>query len=341
MPSIEKLKTALESLDWEKVKPLIADTKNLPSKIETIAAALQTANGLIFKYPSRPNETKRDKLINILREYLSNIHQDSANLSAIETTIETLRIAEQGYREITRQINSTKASMIDPALHVAASILLADQEFDLLIEKTKETIDESSLFFTAHTRILLDDKKSFEPDSLIEQCVFFAGMTIQMEAFRGKWFDDGEKILVPTAIATDGEIKIAQSTLDLAIVWRRWQQTEERARFLGKKLTINANNFNSEEKTREFKFIATHEWAQDLEIRHQIAFERVKDKLFQSFFKNVTNSNIRSEYYPIFENPQLLPPKGCISLEEFMRLLGHQRHCLLRHPYRPRTSWGA
>jgi hypothetical protein len=314
--SVDQLKDAFESLDWTKVEPLLTDAGGTNADSGVISRALQRANGLLFKYPATALEQRRESLFASLAAYLTPGHADSAPPQDVLDAIETLKIAESGYRQLVKALAKTEASKLDPALHVAAAILRAEREADQILATLHEQLQNQQVV-TMHLQIRDEDGNTLDPDAGLEHCVTFAGMTIQMEAFKSNWFDADGNIVIPVAPSvTEEAIYQAGSTFLLATLWKRWQSTEEGARLLGTNLKYVGKEEWPTDAPAGLKKVVQFDGVPALELLHRVAAERMHDKLTQNHLEMWSDSSSQQVYRKASKYPHLLPPHGLILYDE-------------------------
>ena len=125
--SVETLKDALETYDWQKTK-LVLDAAGGPAADpDDIAEALRRTGGLVLEYPVAA-EKKRDALHKELELYLVAGQADAKVPPAVAEALSTLQVAEAGYRMLVDAISQTDASKLEPTVHVSAAILRAEGE---------------------------------------------------------------------------------------------------------------------------------------------------------------------------------------------------------------------
>lgn len=313
--SEDSLKEAFEALDWVHVEAVLTKAGGPAVDSASVGSALQRCNGLLFKYPAASSEKKRAALFTQLEGYLAPVTATDGRANPVRGAIELLELVEAGYRHLVSQLGKTDASKLDAPVHVAAALLLAEREVDRIVSTLHEQLKGQAI--TPHVQYQVEDGKALDPDAMLEHCVTFAGMTVHMEAFKNKWFDDTGKVVIPLCQAV-GEDAIYQagSTFALAVLWKRWQLTEERARFLGEGMSALPKAEWPADAPTELSKVVLHKGQPTLEILHKVASERLSDKLGQNFFEMMSDANTEGIEAQSASNHHLLPPTAFVSRAE-------------------------
>lgn len=284
--SIEKLKRALESLVWADVKSLL-DGAGGASAIQptSIAEALRRSGALILKHPS-PNEKKRNKLLEALERYLTDGPPSGDTLKRVREVIQTLYIAENGYRRLVAELSKAPASKLEAVIHVAAAIRLAEDELDRLFERIRLQFGQRQAI-TLQADLIGEDGTAISIDGAYEGIVSFVTMTLQMEAFKNKWIDAQGIVVIPAIPeVSDDAVAAASTTLFLAMLWSRWQSTEERARLFGRRLQLLKDEELSASLDSKTVALVIDEGDRSHEWLHRIAMERFNDKSAQNLIES-------------------------------------------------------
>lgn len=313
--SVDQLKDALESLDWTRVRSLLDDAGGRLADPTAVGQALRRANGLLHEYPVPSAEKKREALFSELVNHLASGQPEGVPVE-VALAIETLHVAEAGYRQLVKALARTDASKLDPALHVAAVVQRADGEVKALFGMLEEQAQQREVI-TPHIRLQDGEDGTLNPDAGLEHIVSFASMTIQMEAFKGKWFDAAGHIVIPISPeVTEEAVYQAGSTFLLATLWKRWKLTEQVARFLGGSLRFLAEQERPAGAPQELKKFIRHQGELQLELLHRVAAERMHDKLGQNLLEIHADRSAQKLLSRASEQKHLLPPRGYISNDE-------------------------
>ena len=321
MLSIEQLKKALESFDWARVKPLLDAAGGQAIDSADIAEALRRAGDLVIKYPVAA-EQQRNALLKSLEQYLVAGLPDAKLPPQIEDAVQTIRVAEAGYRKLVGELSKTDASKLDSTVHVAASIRRAEEEVNhLTAEYHKQAAQRDGI--TLQAGLLDEFGNPTDMDAVLENCIGFVSMTLQMESFRNKWFDaDGDIVVPALPEVTDEAVYQAGSTLVLAVLWRRWQMTEEKARVLGRSLRFLRDDERPKQAPDQLKAFIVDEGDDSSDWLHRVALERVTDKLSQNLVELKAKVNL-GRHQPKFILPgggKALPPHDWVSEDELHAL---------------------
>ncbi|VTU32054.1 hypothetical protein RA8CHR_04481 [Variovorax sp. RA8] len=316
------MKDALEALDWPLARSLLDAVGGPSADTARLTEALRRAGGLLYEYPNPTKEKKRQAFYVELVAYLSsgrpnNVPEDVA------VAMETLRVAEAGYRQLVEALSKTDASKLKPAVHVAASMDRAVREAEALNDMLDEQV-RGRRSITPHIRVDVGEGGApLDPDAGLEHIVNFASMTVQMEAFKGGWFDSEGAIVVPLADEPSEEaLHQAGSTFLLATLWRRWRSVEQRARLLGGGLRILKQEEFTEGAAPEAKTLVEHKVNPNIELPHWVAAERLLDRLNQNYMEMLSSPSAQKVVSKASQNRNLLPPRGLLSTEELQVLWG-------------------
>lgn len=323
--SIDRLKDALESFDWPKVKAVLDEAGGPNASSIGIGEALRRAGDLVFQYPSAL-EKRRDALVLELQSYLAGEQTDGKVPSPVAEALSTLQVAEAGYRKLVGELAKTAASRLEPTVHVAAAIQRAETEVEhLTAEFHKQAGQRNGITLQAH---LLDEYGNpFDMDSALENFVDFVSMTLKMEAFKNKWLDQNGHVVVPNLPeVTEEAVYQAGSTLFLAILWRRWAMTEERARVLGRTLRFLGEDERPKEAPANLVRFLVEEGDDFSDWMHRIAQERVTDKLSQNLVEIGATLNISRQRAQAPGGVRALPPNDWISNEEAHGIWGLRQY---------------
>ncbi|UUZ71252.1 hypothetical protein LP415_19280 [Polaromonas sp. P1(28)-8] len=192
--------------------------------------ALRTASKLINKYPKKSAEVRRQKLFEALNSYFSD-----CDIGALVEAQKMLQLAEDGYRQLVVQLAASPSANLDGATKVHAVIALATHELGRLRHHAHAAFQKNQKF---GQRLEVAPGREVDVDAVIEKCASAVAMTLQMEAHKNKWVDDKGVFVLPHRSApSEQDIEHGRDVLEAAILWDRWQHTEQRARFHGGKLT--------------------------------------------------------------------------------------------------------
>lgn len=313
--SVETLKGALETYDWQKVKRVLDAAGGPAANPDAIAEALRRAGSLVLEYPVA-TEGKRDALLKSLELYLSEGRANSDLPPEVAQALSTLRVAEEGYRKLVSVLSQTDASKLEPTVHVSAAIQRAEHELaHMSAEFQKQTSQRDGL--TLQTKLLDESGNPVDMGGVLESFVGFVSMTLQMEAYRNKWFAPDGMVVVPSLPdVTEKAIYQVGSTMALAVMWRRWRATEERARVLGRTLRFLNPDERPKDAPEELIHFIVEEGDDSSDWVHRVALERVTDKLSQNLIEFSASLNINRRQRKQAGDVRALPPQDWISDEE-------------------------
>lgn len=324
--SITRLKEALETLDWANVQ-LILDAAGGPTvDVDDVSEALRRAGGLVLEYPTAA-EKKRDALFEKLQQYLAAGRTDGQVPGAVASTLSTLQVAEAGYRKLVQELSKTEASKLEPEVHVSAALRRAEAEFDYMREQFHKQAAERSGGITLQMHLVDDSGNRVDMDSALENFVGFVSMTLQMEAFRHKWFDASGNVVVPSLPeVTEQVVYKAGSTFALAVLWRRWRMTEQRARLLGRTLRFMSNEERPKDAPPELATFVVEDGSDSTDWLHRVALERVTDKMSQNIIEIGASIKLPQQRLNLPGGGRALPPYDWICNEEVHGVWGLEQY---------------
>lgn len=312
MLSRDRLEKALATLDWAKVEPVLAAGGGAVSDVAEVADVVLKTSSLVFRYPSPAGEVKRQKLFDSLLNYFA----PPAASTKLQDAFATLRLAEDGYRTIVRALATTGAGKLPVGEHLTAALELCERE----VGHMQEALDQQQAerpYITQHVALRDEEGKLVDPDAVLEQMVNMVGMTLQMHAFSHGLFDKEGVIVAPLqGSASPDSVHKVGATAVLAFLWRRWENTEERARFVGKSLQDVLRGEWPEGAPSNLERLVRHTPEPGLEVLHQVGFERLKDWLSQNFFEMMSDRAVEHLEVGGEPGPHRLPPEAIVSLSE-------------------------
>lgn len=323
--SVETLKDALETYDWLKTKLVLDAAGGAAADPDDIAEAIRRAGGLVLKYPVAA-EKKRNVLLKELEVYLTQGQADTHVPQAVAEALSTVQVAEAGYRKLVDLLSQTDASKLAPSVHVSAALQRADDELAHLLSRFHEQAAQRDNI-TLHTHLIDEYGEPVDLNSASEIMVEFVSMTLQMEAFRHKWFSPEAVIVVPSLPdVKEEEIDQVGSTMFLATLWRRWRMTEERARVLGRTLRfLNPNEHPRDAPANLTQFIV-EEGNASSDLLHRVALERVSDKMSQNLIEIFSSVNLNKQNINQHGGVRALPPHDWICDEEVHGIWGLKQY---------------
>ncbi|WP_139253518.1 NERD domain-containing protein [Burkholderia ubonensis] len=313
--SVETLKGALETYDWQEAKRVLDVAGGPAANPDDIAEALRRTGSLVLEYPVAA-EKRRDALLKSLELYLSAGQANSQVPTQVAQSLSTIRVAEAGYRKLVGVLSQTDASKLEPTIHVSAAIQRAEDELaQISAEFQKQASQRDGL--TLQTQLLDESGNPVDMGGVLETFVGFVSMTLQMEAFRNKWFGSDGIVVVPSLPdVTKEAIYQVGSTMALAIMWRRWRATEERARVLGRTLRFLNSDERPKDAPKELIHFIVEEGDHSSDWLHRVALERVTDKMSQNLIEISASLNINRRQHKQAGDVRALPPHDWISDEE-------------------------
>jgi hypothetical protein len=310
--SRDRFQKALSSLKWDQVQAVLDAAGGAAAlDISEVASTVTRTSALLFRYPAPASERKREKMLEALRAYFA-----SADTRPLDEAFETLLLAESGYRRLVSAIGQTEAGKLPPGEQATAAISLSERAVADMAKRLEAQAAERSLI-TTHMALREDDGRLVSPDAALEHLVNIAGMTLQMHAHQQNWFDGEGVIVAPLqdTVSEDSVFKVGSLGF-LAVIWKRWENTEERARFIGRSLKSVPRAAWPPDAPDKLQQLVQHVPEKELELLHQVAFERYRDWLGQNFFEMVSEMAVEHLEVGDKPGPHALPPKAIVSREE-------------------------
>jgi hypothetical protein len=308
MLSRDRLEKAIASLDWMKVEAALAAGGGRAADVEEIAGVVLRTSALVFRKPAPEAEGKREKLLEEFRTYFH-----PTNIAKVEEAFATLQLAEAGYRTIVTGLDATEAGKLPAEEQITAAMAICEKE----VERLQGQMDAQQAgreYLSQHMDLRDEDGKLFSPDAALEKLVNMVGMTLQMHAYSHNWFDDEGALVAPFLdTVSDETIYKVCSTCLLAILWLRWENTEERARFIGRSMRYVPKEEWTQEVPEALKVLVRHEPEPAVELLHQVAFERLRDGLSQNFFEMMSDASVEHIEVGNKHGPHPLPPVAFVS----------------------------
>lgn len=311
MLSRDKLEKALASLDWVKVEAALAAGGGRAADVDEVAGVILRTSALVFRYPDPAAEAKRDQLWAAFGAYFH-----PASIIKIEEAFETLQIAQAGYRTIVKALGTIDAGKLPADEHITAALTICEKELEHLSEQMNAQQAERR-YLSQHMALQNEDGKVFSPDAALEKLVNMVGMTLQMHAHSQEWFDQDRTVVAPLLDhISDEALGKVGATEQLAILWQRWENTEERARFIGRSLKYFPKDRWPPDTPPQLKVMVQHEPEQAIELLHQVAFERLRDWLSQNFMEMMSDRAVERLEVGDKPGPHGLPPAAIVSRSE-------------------------
>lgn len=314
--SIEKLKKALEKFNWNEAKAVLTASGQEPCNPKDVAEAIRRAARLVLTHPSKA-EQRRNELFAELQDYMARSAPHGTVPPEVANAINTIRVAEAGYRKLLEGLNNTAASKMPPTIHIAAAIARAEEEIAFVAMQMDKAMAEKD-GMAINTPPLDEAGIPLDLDGALERCNAFVSMTLKLEAHRNGWTTDDGGIVVPVLPTPAKEdILLVGENLFLCVLWQRWAMTEEQARVMGRTLRFLDDRERLPGTPDKIRAIVVEEGDHYTDAVYRIALERMMDKLTQNFIeirKTVKSSTFHTETSR--NHGVLLPPWSWLSYEE-------------------------
>lgn len=313
--SVAALRSSLEKDPVNKIESLIAQESDKAAILPSITLALRTASKLINKYPKKFAEERRRKLFETLNSYFHD-----CDIHGLVEAQEMLMLAEDGYRQIVAQLAESPSANLDGATKVHTVIALATHKMRNLRQHAQAALEKNRKF---GQRLEVAPGLKVDVDAFIEKCASAVAMTLQMEAHKNNWVDDKGIFVLPHRSAPSAQdIEHGKDVLEAAIFWDRWLHTEQRARFHGGKLTLQADDATPP------NVIVTHEANLEAEKDLILASERlnlgmmqVQLQLIATMRQDFGSDSLKPWSKALTKGMSVFSVDEAIALESLSRLL--------------------
>ena len=333
MISEQILKNAFASLDWENLKNHFEDIKLKRSEFSVFCGHFRRYTDLICKHSNKKFIQNRTSFFNEISTFVLE-HLGAESKAEFDAEIELIDQIEKGYQGIINTLSKCDIGKHPATVRSAGIIKRASHEY-LELNRLLHKKLAATKQFNAMSGPFVQDANggAISADAVLEGLSDTVAMALIMEAYNNRWFD-GETVILPEFPEIDEEVIIQSgSTQVLALIWRQWQRTEKRRRYLGGEFIVLSkdklppkvpNNIE-----RLVKYVPADDGFSDREIYDYISNIRLKDRLIQNFFELEIEHRLSEKGVGI-NNGAALPPKELISGEEahacisLSEILGYQ-----------------
>lgn len=319
MLSEKIVKETLGSFDWEALRNHFEDIKLTRTDLTELCGHVRRFTDLLCKYPRKIFMRSRAHFFDNIRTYVKkNLGTEAEEEFDCETGL--IERIEMGYYSILKSLDKCAIGNLPATIRASGIINRACQEYHELIRYHCKSISDMKQFnFMSGPYIQSVNGNTISTDAVLEGLSDTVAMTLIMEAYKNEWFDD-ETVVLPEFSKTNEEVIFQSgSTQVLALIWRQWQRTEKRRRYLGGDFIISGKGelppgFPGNVKEL-IKYVPPEEGLPDREIYDYIANIRLKDRLIQNFVELEVEAGLSKKGIGII-NGAALPPKQLISGEE-------------------------
>ena len=143
-----------------------------------------------------------------------------------------LTIIEQGYHEILRARDATRAAELPPEMRAAAVLINAAHAYERIDEAIKASAYRPETFLQS-LRVEVSGV-SIDPNAALGAIIEACTCTLLMEAHLDRWFDNGHMLVLPRLQSPKpNDLSETALVMALAARWAAWEHMERRWRFLG------------------------------------------------------------------------------------------------------------
>lgn len=282
------VKAALKSFDWPTLEAHLAQCQMGTESVQHLCALVRHESELIHKYPNPAREQARSGFFQALTAYLETRAGPEAS-AALAAELLLLTEIEDGYRGMIGQLDHAPLATRPAAARVRAVLTRAGLEYAAVQQQYQQFVTAQDHLNLLSSPRLPDGKGgSFAPDAALTAIAETTAMALVMESYKNKWFRDGIVELPPLPDANADDVDGAGVAQLLAVIWRHWENTEKRRRYLGGALIVRTPPDLPaglpSHYTRVFDYQPPDDGWSEQEVYDLIANIRMQDRHEQNFF---------------------------------------------------------
>lgn len=333
MISEQVVKNTLATLDWENLKKHFEDIKLSRSDFSVFCGHVRRFTDLICKHPREKFIENRAIFFNEISTFVLE-HLGAESKKEFDAEIQLIYQIEKGYRGIINILDKCDIGKHSATVRSAGLIKRACHEYIELNRLLQKKLAATKQFnFMSGPFVQDANGEEISADAVLEGLSDTVAMAIIMEAYSNSWFD-GETVILPEFPEIDEKVIIQSgSTQVLALIWRQWQRTEKRRRYLGGEFVFLSGDKlppNTPDNIKQLvRYVPSDDGFSDQEIYDYISNIRLKDRLVQNFFELEIEHRLSEKGVGIHKGAALPPHElisgeeahACISLSE---ILGYQ-----------------
>jgi len=277
---------------------------------DALCTVLRDSESVIFRYPAKQKEAKRDALFDMVMQLVSDERgaDDEERIKEIRRTIE---IAENGYREILSSLAKATISKLPPTRQLWAAVTRAAAELDQ-VRQTAVYKPGSTLGTSVQGQTSSGMSTDVDGAAFIYSA--FVTILIGMLARTNGWAKPDGRIILPDMIAVDNaDLAAAADIVNLGVSWYRWVTAETRARLWAGRLE-ERDARPEDQVPPQAKHLRLHHPSY-ADLPDWIAHQRLADVAAQSFGDTMMESSI-GDLVMDADGVVPLPPGGFLSLME-------------------------
>jgi hypothetical protein len=313
------LKAALKALDWAKLKGQLDQQPLDASAIAYLCELIRHETDLLNKYPNPSREAGRTALFDALSTHLAAGDGGVAH-PGFAAERQLIAQIEHGYHGILGQLQQSPIADLPAEARVNAVLERSYFEFDAVQQQfRKATEGQKELNLLSSPRLPDDKGGTYSPDAAFTALCETTAMALVMECYKNKWLHDGVVEVPMLAPVDQAAVNGASVTQMLAVIWRHWENTEKRRRFLGGDLVERRPPDVPPGTPPHFSVLYQYYppedgWS-DLEVYDLIANIRMQDRHEQNFFDMEVEARISANAVGIAGGAKLAPAE-CVSADE-------------------------
>lgn len=319
MLSEQIVKESLGSFNWAALREHFENVGLTKADLTDLCGHIRRYTELICKYPRKKFKENRAIFFEEIRNYV-NEHLGVEAEPEFISEIELIEIIEKGYQSILNTLDKCVVGSLPATIRVAGIIRRACSEYHELIRIHMKTITDMKQFnFMSGSLIQNINGNTISTDAVLEGLSDTVAMTLIMEAYKNEWFDDDIVVLPEFVKTTDDVIYQSGATQVLALIWRQWQRTEKRRRYLGGAfIECHGDRLpdNLPGNIKELiKYFPPEKGLSDREVYDYLANTRLKDRFIQNYVELEVEAGLSEKGIGIAKEASL-PPIQLISGEE-------------------------
>lgn len=319
MLSEQIVKEVLGSFNWKALREHIENVGLTKSDLTDLCGHVRRYTELICKYPRKQFKENRANFFNEIRNYVKE-HLGVEVESEFVSEIELIELIEKGYQGILNTLDKCVVGNLPATIRVAGIIRRACAEYHELIRIHMKTITDMKQFnFMSGPYIPSINGNTISTDAVLEGLSDAVAMTLIMEAYKNDWFDDDIVVLPEFVKITDEVINQSGATQVLALIWRLWQRTEKRRRYLGGNFIECRGDKLPDELPgnikKLIKYFPPEKGLSDRDVYDYLANARLKDRFIQNFVELEVEAGLSEKGIGIAKGASL-PPIHLVSGEE-------------------------
>lgn len=316
--NVEGVKKLVRALNWPKLKAHLQETPLTGGDVDNLLEVVYHSDSMVRR---RPNDdgTGRNKFLDALATHLG----DAGHSDAVEV-IGHMRVEftaiDAGYIAIFESESQLPTSHLTAPQRIAATLTML-QSAAKQIKADVERSVAALLALTPEPAVTDPEGKRYNPGSVIHNLGAAAFNILMMEAYRDKYFNANDEIVLPELpVMTREESEPIVGNYVTASLWKLWKSVDEKTRFLGGTLKLVPGKpawANPLDKNLE-PVVQSLEFEADLDIEGfaVMVAERFDERQRQTYLRLIGETNLSDRVAVDTAAEVPLAPKVFLSIEE-------------------------